>query len=49
MFVPKDVWTHLYSWYSADYVIFRHLKREERYLGENPKYVLDLYPKLKHS
>lgn len=21
--VPKDVWQHIYSWYSADYVIFR--------------------------
>ena len=25
--VSKEVWTHLYSWYSADYVIYRHLKR----------------------
>ena len=23
--VTKEVWTHLYSWYSADYVIFRNL------------------------
>ena len=27
VYVTKEVWQHLYSWYSADYVIFRHLKR----------------------
>jgi len=44
--VTKEVWTHLYSWYSADYVIFRSLKRQENHLaGPSAKLVLDLYPK----
>ena len=25
--VNKSVWSHLYSWFSADYVIFRKLRR----------------------
>ena len=33
VFLSKDVWLHLYSWYSADYVIHRQLKRQERHLG----------------
>lgn len=44
VYVTKEVWQHLYSWYSADYVIFRHLKRQERHLGSKAKYVLELYP-----
>ena len=27
VYVTKDVWSHLYSWYSADYTIFRYLKQ----------------------
>ena len=26
VYVTKEVWNHLYSWYSADYTIFRYLK-----------------------
>ena len=26
--VPKSVWQHLYSWYSADVTICRKLKRD---------------------
>lgn len=46
VYVPKEVWQHLYSWYSADYVIHRPLRRAESYLGKRAKYVIHLDPEL---
>ena len=38
IYVTKAVWTHLYSWFSADYTIFRYLKPAR---GPLTKRVLD--------
>jgi len=39
--VTQDVWSHLHSWYSADHIIVRLIKRDRF----NPKRMyLDLYP-----
>ena len=48
IFVPRDVWQHFYSWYSADYAIYRPLRRNGRHLGERAKFAIDLYPE-EHS
>ena len=39
--VSADVWRHIYSWYSADWCIFRVLKKDK---VNKYKIYLDLYP-----
>lgn len=39
--VSQQVWTHLYSWYSADWCISREIKRDK---FNSTKIYLDLYP-----
>jgi hypothetical protein len=39
--VSLEVWSHLYSWYSADWCISRLIKRDK---VNNYKVYLDLYP-----
>ena len=39
--VSLDIWNHLYSWYSADWCIYRLIKRDK---ANNYKIHLDLYP-----
>lgn len=36
-----EVWKYLYSWYSADHIIVRFLKRDKT---NKKAYFLDLYP-----
>jgi hypothetical protein len=45
--VSADVWSHFYSWYSADQSIPRFLRRD-RFSGAKMALYLDLYPG-KHS
>lgn len=39
--VTHEVWNHLYSWYSADYCVYRAIKKDK---FNNYKIYLDLYP-----
>jgi hypothetical protein len=39
--ISTDIWTHLYSWYSADYCVSRIIKKDK---FNNYKIFLDLYP-----
>ena len=36
-----EVWKYLYSWYSADHIVVRFLKRDKT---NKKAYYLDLYP-----
>ena len=40
VYVDKETWQHLYSWYSADYTVFKYLKKD----ATSDRVFLDLYP-----
>ena len=39
--VSQPVWSHLYSWYSADYCVFRYMRKDRL---SQCRLALDLYP-----
>jgi hypothetical protein len=38
--LPQEVWRYINAWYTTDWTIIRHLRRDK----VNNKVVLDLYP-----
>ena len=42
--VSPEVWRHIYSWYSADWCILRHIKKDN---VNKFCVILDLYPEKK--